>query len=413
MKTNTSSILNKQWRIAAACILTLAAAAPVVRAADGNPPDRLTYQGYLVDSAGAALGSTAPKNYDVIFRIYNHETASGAAYRLWSELQTVTVDNGYFSTVLGEGGAYGTEVHPAISTLFTNQFDASDRFIEMTVRGIGAGGTDSTILPRLRLMSTPYAQLAKTAVNAKYVVNTAGQQIVSVSGTNVGINNPSPSSSLDVKGTLTASALNITGGVTMGSSVTASSVSATTVTGTAVNGTTITATSSFVGNGTIPIGGIIMWSGAVVPSGWALCNGQSAYGVQTPNLQGRFILASGTAATGIGTRSIGQTGGDEVHAMSQSEIAPHAHIVDPPNTAVSGGGEHSHSSWADRTPGTADWTIARGASAYDGSRTMFNAQGAHSHSVDIAPFWSGSTGSGTPFNIMPPYYVLAYIMRVQ
>lgn len=44
---------------------------------------------------------------------------------------------------------------------------------------------------------------------------------------------------------------------------------------------------------------------------------------------------------------------------------------------------------------------------------MFNAQGAHSHSVDIAPFWSGSTGSGTPFNIMPPYYVLAYIMRVQ
>ena len=104
MKMN--SFLATPLRIAVSTALTLAACGPVLRAADGNPPDKLTYQGYLVDAAGSALGLTAPKNYDVIFRIYNHETASGTTYRLWSELQTVTVDKGYFSVVLGEGGAY-------------------------------------------------------------------------------------------------------------------------------------------------------------------------------------------------------------------------------------------------------------------------------------------------------------------
>ena len=184
MKMN--SFLATPLRIAVSTALTLAACGPVLRAADGNPPDKLTYQGYLVDAAGSALGLTAPKNYDVIFRIYNHETASGTTYRLWSELQTVTVDKGYFSVVLGEGGAWSTEARPGLSTLFTNQVDASDRFIEMTVRGIGASGADSTILPRLRLLSSPYALLARTAVNAKYLANVAGGEKAGTEKKNVG-----------------------------------------------------------------------------------------------------------------------------------------------------------------------------------------------------------------------------------
>ena len=405
MKTNTSSLLATPLRIAT-CLLTFAAAVPVTRAADGNPPDRLTYQGYLVDAAGNALGTTAPKNYDVIFRVYNHETASGATYRLWTEMQTVTVDKGYFSAVLGEGGAYGTEPHLAISTLFTNQVDASDRFIEMTVRGIGAGGADSTILPRLRLMSSPYAQLAKLAVNAKYLVNAAGGQIVSVSGTNVGINKAVPTSALDVNGTLTATALNVSGGVTLSGAVSATTVTATTVNGTAVNGTTITASGAFVGPGTIPLGGIIMWSGSTPPTGWALCNGQSSNGQQTPDLRGRFILGSGS-------RSIGQSGGEENHTLTTAELPSHTHPVDPPNTRSSTDGSHTHASNVDRSAGSASGTLARGVSSYDGYKYIGNETGDHTHTMDIASFTSGSTGSGTAHNNMPPYYVLAFIMRVQ
>ena len=36
-----------------------------------NPPDLMTYQGFLVDGNGMALGIDAPKNYDVVFRIFD------------------------------------------------------------------------------------------------------------------------------------------------------------------------------------------------------------------------------------------------------------------------------------------------------------------------------------------------------
>ena len=46
-------------------------AAHVVRP---NPPERLAYQGYLTDGGGNPLGSPNPRNYDIIFRIWDGET---------------------------------------------------------------------------------------------------------------------------------------------------------------------------------------------------------------------------------------------------------------------------------------------------------------------------------------------------
>ena len=42
-----------------------------LQAADANPPERMTYQGYLVDGNGDPLGKDVPANYDVVFRIYD------------------------------------------------------------------------------------------------------------------------------------------------------------------------------------------------------------------------------------------------------------------------------------------------------------------------------------------------------
>jgi hypothetical protein len=137
--------------------------------ADGNPPERLTYQGFLVDGNGLALGNAAPKNYDVIFRIYDAQAAGNLK---WSEQQTVTVDKGYFSVLLGEGAAVGSEAHDAISSVFTAP-DASDRYVGMTVKGIGTGGTDADILPRLRMLSAPYSYLAKSAMTANALASGA------------------------------------------------------------------------------------------------------------------------------------------------------------------------------------------------------------------------------------------------
>jgi hypothetical protein len=56
--------------------------------------------------------------------------------------------------------------------------------------------------------------------------------------------------------------------------------------------------SKISGFGTIPIGGIIMWNGTTVPTGWALCNGTTVNGTITPNLSDRFIVASTTIGAG-------------------------------------------------------------------------------------------------------------------
>jgi hypothetical protein len=131
--------------------------------ANPNPPTLMTYQGYLVDGNGVALATNAPKNYDVIFRIWDSPTATAAGNKLWAEQQTVTVDKGYFSVLLGEGSNIG-EPRPLLNTIFTNA-TASDRWVGITVKGIGGGGADVDILPRLRLLASPYAYLAHKAIN--------------------------------------------------------------------------------------------------------------------------------------------------------------------------------------------------------------------------------------------------------
>ena len=129
-------------------------------AADANPPERMTYQGYLVDGNGAALGNSVPANYDIVFRIYDVKQGGVA---LWAEQQTVTVDKGYFSVLLGEGASTSTgEPKDKLSEAFKGA-DISDRFIGITVAGLGGSGVDVEIAPRLRLVSSPFAFTATQA----------------------------------------------------------------------------------------------------------------------------------------------------------------------------------------------------------------------------------------------------------
>src|SRR5262245_6379494 len=72
------------------------AAPSALAQANANPPERLAYQGYLVDANGVALATNAPRNYDIIFRIWNDPNLAVVGNRLWTEQQTVTVDKGYF-----------------------------------------------------------------------------------------------------------------------------------------------------------------------------------------------------------------------------------------------------------------------------------------------------------------------------
>ncbi len=155
-----------------ACAAVLFAALPAAHAA--GPPEAMTYQGFLVDANGNPLAPSTPANYPVIFRIFQ-TTAGGAS--LWSEQQIVTVDKGNFSVILSEGSAVGAEPKPLLSTVLST--NGADRYIQISVT---IGTTTSDMLPRLRLLPSPYAFLATSANN---LVSPAGVPVIKYANSRV------------------------------------------------------------------------------------------------------------------------------------------------------------------------------------------------------------------------------------
>lgn len=105
-------------------------------------PKLITQQGRLVDSAGDPV--TGDLNF--VFNIY---TAVDAPTPVYTEVQTITLDNGYFSARVGE-----TTIIPDAL------FNGDNLWIGVTV------GSDSEMSPRQQIASVPYAFRAATADNA-------------------------------------------------------------------------------------------------------------------------------------------------------------------------------------------------------------------------------------------------------
>jgi len=173
-------------------------------AADANPPEKMAYQGYMTDTNGDPLGATAPANYDVVFRIWTVKEGGTDDDLLWAEQQTVTFDKGYFSVILGEGSTYGSQPRGSLAAVFRSS-TASDRYIDITVEL--SNDVVVALIPRLKLVSSPYSFLAEHARSANRIlgVNSSDEtvDVLKVSGENVGIGldpNASPDKQLDVKG---------------------------------------------------------------------------------------------------------------------------------------------------------------------------------------------------------------------
>ena len=99
-------------------------------------PKTLTHQGRLYDENGEPAGGKVT----LTFKVYDSESASTS---VWSEQNDVTLDEGYFSVVLGQTTAFGASV-----------FSGAARYLGITV------GTDPEMQPRFPITSVPYALVA-------------------------------------------------------------------------------------------------------------------------------------------------------------------------------------------------------------------------------------------------------------
>ncbi|MEL6556580.1 MAG: hypothetical protein AAFQ94_00250 [Bacteroidota bacterium] len=149
----------------------------------------------------------------------------------------------------------------------------------------------------------------------------------------------------------------------------------------------------------LPKGLISMWSGDVAPAGWAICDGENG----TPNLSGQFIV--GFNANHADYNEIGKKGGATEVTLTKDQMPSHNHTG---NTNVDGVHKHTikHILSVDE-----DGT-GRKSMLLDGENQgtwVFDTEvdGAHKHA-----FTTNNTGGNKPQENRPPYYVLAYIMKL-
>jgi len=139
------------------------------------------------------------------------------------------------------------------------------------------------------------------------------------------------------------------------------------------------------GYGTIPVGGIIMWSGTIAElstnpalSNWRLCNGSSG----TPDLRDRFIVGAGNiySVAGIG-------------GTTDSQLPAHTH-------SVTNGSANSFTAVTEVSEEPVNPGGGGAVQVGDGNnetKTTFTIQ---------------SAGISSTNQNLPPYYALAFIMRV-
>lgn len=164
-----------------------------------------------------------------------------------------------------------------------------------------------------------------------------------------------------------------------------------------------------------PLGIIEMWAGINVPDGFILCNGQQLrksdypelyevlgdafntapnsngdrYVTQSdyfrvPDLRGRFVV--GHHDTDSDYKALGTAGGFKKVTLTEETIPPHS---------------HTQQLWAG---GSGTWK-GHGGNSWPNATAIFEATNTDHKTLE--------TGGGKSHENRPPYYVLAYIMRVK
>jgi microcystin-dependent protein len=171
--------------------------------------------------------------------------------------------------------------------------------------------------------------------------------------------------------------------------------------GATLNASNASSISLPAGFGLVPTGGIIMWSGSVasIPTGWALCNGSSG----TPDMRDRFVVGAGNSY------AVGDTGGANSVTLTEAQMPAHTHTFSGSTNTT---GAHIHPITGDIFSGNGTFT---GFTPRTTSGNFFTNNNTTSSAGDHSHTFSGTTasrGGGQAHENRPPYYALAYIMKL-
>ena len=235
-------------------------------------PNSFNYQGVLRGGSGEYL---AAGSYNVAFKLYSVATGGSA---LWGRQYAVLLDtNGLFNVELDDGSGTGIVTNQSLSAVISGY---AALYLGLMVQG------STEIAPRQKLLAVPYAMRAGDVKEA------AGD--------------------FEVTGVLRANGgAMVAGTAQVGTSLQVGNSGTGVATLIIVDGA-LKVDTKFAGHGTVPLGAILMWSGATnaIPDGWALCDGNNG----RPDLRDRYIVGAGNR------HAVNATGGVANVTLTQAQL---------------------------------------------------------------------------------------------
>ena len=151
----------------------------------------------------------------------------------------------------------------------------------------------------------------------------------------------------------------------------------------------------------IPVGGIIMWSGAIVdiPTGWALCNGSN----NTPDLRNKFVAGAGDSY------AVDATGGNNEITLASSQIPELT--TSNPSPSLTGDVTRVSETFNDGGTVSGIFSKTTGFAQSDSPRSV-DTSNTGKLSIDATHTHTVGNSSPSTVDIRPAFYALAYIMYV-
>ena len=222
-------------------------------------PSGLSYQGKVSNANGTLVGAGTPVNRLVIFRVWSHATNSTLTDLVFSEQQTVTISEGEFSVILGQGVAVSgtplgysesTKGTPTVLISSPTTFGGATRYLGVTVDD-GSAAADPEASPRQQLVTSAYAFRAKYA---ETVGANGANTLTALDNGNVGIGNTAPSEKLHVTGNALVSGTgSFTGALSTGGNLSVTGTAAVTGTSTFTGASTFNGSVRIAQSGTTPL----------------------------------------------------------------------------------------------------------------------------------------------------------------